>query len=122
MTRPPAERWFRSKKSPARGGSVKRLTDTLEKPAAALVITAEQFCGESLGPLCRGTPMASFQVYVHDDRCPAPRLRLNLVTDEVRLMGIAERVLAESDHYTGVEVFDQEGRRFSLGSEGGTAA
>ena len=65
--------------------------------------------------------MASFQVYVHDDRCPEPRLRLNLVTDEVRLMGIAMRVLAESEHYTGVEVFDQDGRRLSLGS-GGPAA
>jgi len=60
-------------------------------------------------------PVASFQVYVHDDRCPAPRLRLTLVTDEVRLMGIAERVLAESEHYIGVEVFDQDGPRFSLG-------
>jgi hypothetical protein len=58
--------------------------------------------------------MASFQVYVRDDRCPAPRLRLTLVTDEVRLMGIAKRVLAESDHYTGVEVFDQDGRPISL--------
>ncbi len=48
--------------------------------------------------------MASFQVFVHDDRCQAPRLRLTLVTDEVHLMGIAKRVLAESDHYTGVEV------------------
>jgi hypothetical protein len=65
--------------------------------------------------------MASFQVYVHDDRCPEPRLRLTLVTDEVRLMGIAKRVLAESDHYTGVEVFDQDGRRYSLDT-GGLAA
>ncbi len=62
--------------------------------------------------------MASFQVYVRDDRCPAPRLRLTLVTDEVRLMGIAKCVLAESDHYTSVEVFDQDGPRFSLGSGG----
>ena len=66
--------------------------------------------------------MASFEVYVHDDRCPVPRLRLTLVTDEVRLMGIARRVLAESDHYTGVEVFDQDGPRFSLGSAGSATA
>jgi hypothetical protein len=66
--------------------------------------------------------MSSFQVYVHDDRCPAPRLRLTLVTDEVRLMGIAKRVLAESDHYTGVEVFDQDGRRFVLSSAAEAAA
>jgi hypothetical protein len=65
--------------------------------------------------------MASFQVYVHDDRCAEPRLRLTLVTDEVRVMGIARRVLAESDHYTGVEVFDQDGRPFSL-DRGGPAA
>lgn len=66
-------------------------------------------------------PVASFQVYVHDDRCSEPRLRLTLVTDEVRLMGIASRVLAESDHYTGVDVFDQEGRRMTLGPVGPAA-
>ena len=66
--------------------------------------------------------MASFQVYVRDDRCPAPRLSLTLVTDEVRLMGIAKRVLAESDHYTGVEVFDQDGPRFSLSPASESAA
>lgn len=65
--------------------------------------------------------MASFQVYVHDDRCAEPRLRLTLVTDESRLMGIARRVLAESNHYTGVEVFDQNGRRLRLGPVGPVA-
>ncbi|HEY1448822.1 MAG TPA: hypothetical protein VGF33_09815 [Caulobacteraceae bacterium] len=56
--------------------------------------------------------MASYQIYVRDDRRPTPRLSLNLVTDETRLNEIARRVLAESVHYKAVEVFDQDGRRF----------
>jgi hypothetical protein len=62
------------------------------------------------------TPMASYQVYVHDDRCATPQLRLTLVTDEIRLKEITQLVLAESRHYEAVEVFDQNGRPFGRGA------
>jgi hypothetical protein len=56
--------------------------------------------------------MASYQIYVRDDRRLTPKLSLNLVTDEAHLDEIARGVLAESIHYKTVEVFDQDGQRF----------
>jgi hypothetical protein len=60
--------------------------------------------------------MASYQIYVRDDRRPTPTLRLTLVTEEARLKQIARFVLAESDHYRAVEIFDQDGHPFAHGA------
>ena len=66
--------------------------------------------------------MASYQIYVRDDRRLTPRLRLTVITDEIQLTEIARRVLAESDHYKAIEIFDQDGRRFEQAPEHITGA
>ncbi|MGH7025453.1 MAG: hypothetical protein ACREEB_17945 [Caulobacteraceae bacterium] len=60
--------------------------------------------------------MSNFELIVHDDRYSVPTHRMVAVTDERRVREIAERLLAESAHHHGVEVFEYGVRRFALGS------
>jgi hypothetical protein len=55
-----------------------------------------------------------FQLIVADERQSAPGLLIVVAGDEARARQIAERVLAESPHYRGVEVLEYGLRLFSI--------
>jgi hypothetical protein len=65
----------------------------------------------------RRTIMRHFTLLVHDDRYGAPNLRIAPTEDRERARQIAEQVLAETSHHTGVEVWSGERRLFVMGSE-----
>jgi hypothetical protein len=56
-----------------------------------------------------------FQFYVTDDRYTVPSLLLVTVMDQDAACRIAERIIGEPRHMA-VEVWDRNGRLFSLGS------
>jgi hypothetical protein len=58
--------------------------------------------------------MRSFHILVSDDRYSVPNLRLIQAWDETAAREIADRVLAESGHHTGVEVWENDQQLFAL--------
>ena len=59
--------------------------------------------------------MQAFELYVHDDRYPAPTLLVVKTSSAARAREIALAQLADSPHRHGVEVFSGEHRLFAVG-------
>lgn len=60
--------------------------------------------------------MRSFHILVADDRYSVPNLRLVQALDEAAARDIADRVLAESGHHRGVEVWEDDTQVFAMAS------
>jgi hypothetical protein len=61
-----------------------------------------------------GRNVRDFQFYVTDDRYAVRSLLIVTVMDESAACRIAKRILGEPHHHT-VEVWDRDGRVFTLG-------
>ena len=60
--------------------------------------------------------MSNYDFVIHDTRYPIPVGRQVVVTGEEKIEIIAMRVLAESSHHRGVEVFQFGARLIGVGS------
>lgn len=63
--------------------------------------------------------MATYQLFIEDDRYSVKTLRLLAVIDERRARDIAEKAMLESSHHLGVELYRDDRRVFGMGSLGG---
>jgi hypothetical protein len=60
--------------------------------------------------------MSNHDLVIHDSRYSAPVWRQVAIAEEGQVRVIAQRVLAESSHHLGVEVFQGGARLFGIGS------
>lgn len=60
--------------------------------------------------------MSNYDVVIHDTRYSAPVARQVIITGEETIEIIAMRVLAESSHHRGVEVFQFGARLIGVGT------
>lgn len=65
--------------------------------------------------------MATFQLFINDDRYSVPTLRFLTAPSGLRACELAERALQESPHHLGVELYRSDRRLFSRGSRFRTA-
>jgi hypothetical protein len=61
-------------------------------------------------------PMLTFDLFILDDRYSVATFRVLTVKDEARARELAEKVLQESPHHLGVELFCAGKRVMGLGS------
>ena len=63
--------------------------------------------------------MATYQLFIDDDRYSVRTLRLLPMLDEPRARDAAEKAMLESSHHLGVELYRGDRRLFGMGSLGG---
>ena len=63
--------------------------------------------------------MATYQLFIEDDRYSVTTLRLLAMTDERGARESAEKAMLESSHHLGVELCRDDRRVFGMGSLGG---
>lgn len=59
--------------------------------------------------------MATFQLFIDDDRYSVPTLRFLMARSDALACQLASRVLEESPHHLGVELYRNDRRLFSRG-------
>ena len=63
--------------------------------------------------------MATYQLFIEDDRYAVTTLRFLSVLDERGARDTAEKAMLESSHHLGVELYRDDRRVFGMGSLGG---
>lgn len=63
--------------------------------------------------------MATYQLFIDDERYSVTTLRLLAMIDERGARNTAEKAMLESSHHLGVELYRDDRRVFGMGSLGG---